>query len=332
MNILFCSVPFRPSVGGLETVSAILADRFHASGHKVVLLTQTASAGRDAEPFPIVRRPSASALLKWVKWADVVFHNNVSLRLAWPQLLFKRPWIVAHHMWTPQTEVAGRLKHWFWRFAGHIAISRAMAETIGTAATIIPNPYADDVFGVCADIARHKDMVFLGRLMRGKGAHVLLDAVAKLASQGTRAGLTIIGTGPEEETLRRQAATLGIADRVSFAGQRGGRELARELCAHRLIVVPSVWEEPFGVVALEGIACGCVPIVTRSGGLPDAVGPCGVVVPRDDSDALAEAIRRLLGDDAARAELAGRAPAHLAEHTRERVARRYLDVIESARR
>ena len=330
MNILFCSVPFRPSVGGLETVSAILAERFHASGHGVVLLTQTASSERDDEPFPVVRRPKPSALLKWIQWADVVFHNNVSLRLAWPQLLLKRPWVVAHHMWTPRTTFAGRIKHWASRSAANIAVSHAMADTLSAPATVIGNPYANDVFTNCADIPRSKDLVFLGRLLTGKGAHVLLDAVATLKADGTRAGLTVIGTGPEEAALRRRASSLGIAEQVSFVGHRGGRELARELCAHRLLVVPSVWEEPFGVVALEGLACGCVPVVTRSGGLPDAVGRCGLVVPKNDAEALAEAIGRLLRDPALRGALAASAPAQLAEHTRERVARRYLDVIENA--
>jgi glycosyltransferase involved in cell wall biosynthesis len=329
MNILFCSVPFRPSVGGLETVSAILAERFHASGHGVVLLTQTASNERDDEPFPIVRRPKPSALLKWIQWADVVFHNNVSLRLAWPQLVLKRPWVIAHHMWTPRTTFAGRVKHWASRFAANIAVSRAMADTLSSPATVIGNPYASDVFTTCSEIPRSKDLVFLGRLLAGKGAHVLLDAVAILKSEGTRAGLTVVGTGPEETSLRRQAVSLGIAEQVSFVGHRSGQELSRELCAHRLLVVPSVWEEPFGVVALEGLACGCVPVVARSGGLPDAVGRCGLVVPKDDAEALAEAIGRLLGDAELRGALVAGAPEQLAEHTRERVARRYLDVIEN---
>jgi glycosyltransferase involved in cell wall biosynthesis len=102
------------------------------------------------------------------------------------------------------------------------------------------------------------------------------------------------------------------------------------LNAHRVIVVPSVWEEPFGVVALEGLACGCAPIVTRSGGLPDAVGRCGVVVPKNDTASLADAIDRLLGDERARAALLAHAPEHLAQHTRARVARRYLEIIEAA--
>ena len=335
LNILLCSVPFRPSVGGIETVSAILAERFHAAGHNVTLLTQTPSMEPEDEPFAIVRQPSAVALLRWVRWADVVVHNNVSLRLAWPLLLYRKPWVVAHHMWTPRAgrgALAGQLKHWLTRFATNIAVSRAMADSLATPATIIPNPYADDVFRDVPGAARDGDVVFLGRLEAGKGAALALDALAQLNANGKRVRLTVVGSGPEESSLRRRAEALGVGDQLHLAGRRGGAELVALLNRHRVIVIPSLWEEPFGVVALEGVACGCVPVAARSGGLPDAVGPCGVIVPKNDGVALAAAIDALLADGAARATLLEQAPRHLAEHTRERIAHRYLEVIEHAYR
>ena len=335
LNILLCSVPFRPSVGGIETVSAILAERFHAAGHRVTVLTQTPSATPEAEQFSIVRRPSAFTLLRLIRWADVVVHNNVSLRLAWPLLLYRKPWVVAHHMWTPRAgrgALVGRLKHWLIRFATNIAVSRAIADSLLTPATIIPNPYADDVFRGVPDVARDSDVVFLGRLEPGKGAAVALDAVAELNARGRRVRLTIVGSGPEEAALRQRAEVLGVGAQVELAGQRRGAELVALLNRHRVIAIPSLWEEPFGVVALEGVACGCVPVAARSGGLPDAVGPCGVIVPKNDGVALAAAIDGLLGDGAARATLLEQAPGHLAEHTRDRIAYRYLEVIEHAYR
>jgi glycosyltransferase involved in cell wall biosynthesis len=333
VNILFCSVPFRPSIGGLESVSAILAERFHARGHRVVLVTQTPGDGDDEESYTIVRRPGPRELFGWVRWADVVFHNNVSLRLAWPQLLLRRPWVIAHHVWTPRSgrgTWVGRLKRWSFRFAGNIAVSRAIADSIGTPATIIGNPYAEDRFKAMPGIARDRDVVFLGRLVSDKGLPVLLEALAVLAARGVRARLTVVGGGPEEAALRAQTQSLGLAERVWFAGPMKGEQLAGTLNAHRALVVPSVWEEPFGVVALEGLACGCVPIVTRSGGLPDAVGRCGIVVPKNDPGALAAAIEAVLADAAACESLLAHATEHLAAHTRDRVARQYLDVLEHA--
>lgn len=86
------------------------------------------------------------------------------------------------------------------------------------------------------------------------------------------------------------------------------------------------------MVALEALACGCVPIVSQSGGLPDAVGRCGIVVPKNDSEALSHVIVEILSNKEKRENLLANATEHLANHTREHVARRYLDVIENAYR
>ena len=335
MKILLCSVPFSPSVGGIETVSAILAERFQELGHRVTVITQTPALERDAAPFTVVRRPPMWALLKWVRWADVVVHNNVSLRLAWPLLLLRRPWVVAHHMWTPRAgrgAFVGRLKHWACRFATNIAVSRAMAASLRGPAAVIPNPYAEDVFRGLPSVRRDRDAVFLGRLDRTKGAALVLEALAQLGSRGRHVRLTVVGTGPEEPALRHQAEVLGLGSQVEFVGVRRGAELVTLLNEHRLIVIPSLWEEPFGVVALEGLACGCVPVAARSGGLPDAVGACGLIVPKNDAAALAAGMERLLVDGAARGELLRQAPPHLAQHTPDRIAKRYLSVIEDAYR
>ena len=332
MNILFCSIPFRPSVGGIETVSALLAERFHRSGHRVALVTRSVSDTADAEPFEIDRLPSMRRLFERVRWADVVFHNNISLKFAWPQLVLSRPWVVAHHTWIPSRGPAGRIKRQVLGQARHIAVSRAIAASLPVPSTVIPNPYADDVFKPVEGIARDRELVFLGRLVSDKGVDVLIDALARLAREGRRIGLTVIGDGPELPALRRQAHLLGLDGRIDFVGRRSGVELVRLLHAHQILVVPSVWEEPFGVVALEGLACGCVPIVSNSGGLPDAVGDCGRVVAPRDAAALAQAIEALLGDPPALDRHRALAPAHLARHTRERVAGDYLQILSDAHR
>ena len=332
MNILFCSVPFRPSVGGIETVSALLAERFHRPGHSVVLVTETASSEVDGDGFRVVRQPSAAQLFELVRWADVVFHNNISLRFAWPQLLLRRPWVVAHHTWIPRVGLAARVKRAVLRHASHIAVSRAVAESLPVPCTVVPNPYADDVFVSSSGTPRTGELVFVGRLVSDKGLGILFAALAWLAQRGQRVGLTVVGDGPEAPTLRRQARALGILGRVQFIGRRVGAELVAALNAHQVLVVPSVWEEPFGVVALEAIACGCVPLVARSGGLPDAVGACGLVVPRGDCEALALGISALIGNPAALEHYRAGASAHLERHTRDRVARDYLQVIDDAHR
>jgi len=98
------------------------------------------------------------------------------------------------------------------------------------------------------------------------------------------------------------------------------------------MAVPSRWAEPFGIVALEGIACGCAVVGTALGGLPEAIGPCGITVPNGDSSAMGQALRSLLDDDGLCADYRSSAIVHLARHSRSEVARSYLRVLESAAR
>ena len=330
LNILFCSVPFHPSIGGIETISALLAERFHRAGHRVVLVTRSAGESPEPEAFPVVRRPSAARLFALVRDADVVFHNNISLRFAWPQLLLRRPWVIAHHTWIPRTGTASRLKRAVLSRAANISISSAIARSLPVASTIVPNPYADDVFGCDERAARRASLVFVGRLVSDKGVDRLVAALELLAARGARVELTIVGDGPEAPALRRQVDAAGLADRVRFLGWQVAADLVATLNRHAVLVVPSVWEEPFGVVVLEALACGCVPLVTRSGGLPDAVGDCGLVVERDDPGALADGIQLLLGDASRLQAWRDCADAHLRRHTPDRIAQDYLQVLTDA--
>jgi glycosyltransferase involved in cell wall biosynthesis len=97
-------------------------------------------------------------------------------------------------------------------------------------------------------------------------------------------------------------------------------------------VVPSRWQEPFGIVALEGIASGCVVVGSAEGGLAEAIGPCGLTFPNGNAPALAHALSRLLNDSAECDRLRQAASAHLARFTPRHVAGLYLDAMKRATR
>jgi glycogen synthase len=327
MKILLCSVPFRPSTGGIETVSAVLAEQFHRRGHAVTLVTQTPAGEPDYEPYPIVRRPSTSQMWRLVKQADVVFHNNISLRMAWPLLALRRPWVVAHHTWIPRRGPAGRLKRALLRFATNLSVSNAIARDLPVRSVVVRNPYRSALFRRIEGVARTRPVMFLGRLVSDKGAALLLHALDELRRRGLMLEASIVGDGPEGPALRALAEQLGLGAQVAFAGGSGGGEdLVRLLNQHCALVVPSVWEEPFGVVVLEGLACGCVPVVARSGGLPEAAGPVGRVFAKGDAHALADALASLFGTQNVDDPLPASAE-HLSRHRPERVALDYLDVL-----
>ena len=330
MKILLSSHAFFPQIGGIESISEALALEFTRQGHEVRVVTQSAGENKPEWPFDVMRQPGRGALLAAVRWCDVFFHNNISLQTAWPLLVVRRPWVVAHQTWIARMDRTlnwqDHLKRFVLRGAENVAISREIARCLPVPSSIIPNPYREEVFFPVPEVRREKDLVFLGRLVSDKGADLLLDALHRLKREGLTPGLTLIGSGPEEERLRAQARELGL--QVDFTGPKTGPELARILNEHRVMVVPSRWAEPFGVVALEGIACGCAVVGSAAGGLADAIGPCGVTFPNGDAAALAEAIRSLWTDPARREALLASAPEHLDRHTSRAVARAYLDTFE----
>jgi glycogen(starch) synthase len=340
MKILFSARAFLPRIGGLENITADLAGVLTRLGHEVVVLTTTPGDGPDHFPFHVVRQPGMRETLRWMRWCDVVHQLNLSLKGIWPRLLVRRPWVVSHHSWYRRGDgrIAwqDRLKRRVLRHLdGSIAVSRAMADDLVPLPVVIPNAYQDRLFRRLPGVERSKDLVFLGRLVSDKGVDVLLDALACLAADGLRPGLTIIGDGPERPALEAQARRLGLDPgldgQVRFLGVRQGEELVEILNRHRLLVAPSRYREPFGMVALEGIACGCAVVGSADGGLVEAMGPCGRTFPNGDATALATVLADLLRHPEQIRDLLARAPEHLARHTGESIARAYADLFERAR-
>jgi glycogen synthase len=335
MKIVLTSLLFAPSIGGIETVSLLLAREFAAAGHSVKVATMTPGDSGASDGFEVLRKPSFAQLVRAARWCDVYFQSNISLPLAAPLLIVRRPWFIVHHTWIPEPKgfsgLNRRLKLFLLRFARSISISRAIAGVLPVKSVVIPNPYEASLFHVRDSIARAGDLVAFGRLVSDKGFDLLVGALALLAKEGCRPKLTIIGEGPEKPALIQLATDLRVADQITFLGARTGTELAEELNRHRIVVIPSRWKEPFGIVALEAIASGCVAVGSREGGLSDAIGPCGVTFPNGDIAALAQALSRLLKTPGLLLQYRQHAEEHLRKHHPSAVANHYLKMFESIR-
>jgi glycosyltransferase involved in cell wall biosynthesis len=263
--------------------------------------------------------------------ADIIFQNTISVRTLSVWLPCGKPIVVTHQSWLRRSTGRRGLENYakllLLRFCFNIAISRAIAKELPTSSLILGNPFEADAFAGLRDRDRDKDIVFMGRLIPEKGCDVLLKALGQLKSRGIRPTLTVIGDGPERKALEELTANLGLQEQVKFLGTlREGR--GETVARHRVMVVPSTWSEPFGVVALEGIASGCAIVASSLGGLPDAVGPCGLYFQNGDVDGLAEALERVLTDDSLRLELVSHGVVHLAQFQPKTVAARYLDVFK----
>ncbi len=334
MKILLSSHAFAPSIGGIETVSGLLAEEFVRLGHEVVVVTQTPAEGVEEFSHPVLRRPSLGQLIGAIRWCDIYWQNNLSLRTLWPSWLFRRPTVITHqgsYCRRPRGfDLVQRLKHAIVRGTPSVAISHAVADCFRTSSTVIPNPYDARLFHDRAnDAERPADLIFLGRLVTEKGIDLLLEALARLRPRGSFPKLTIIGGGPELAGMEQMAERLELRKQVTFAGPKRGAELVDLLQEHKIIVIPSRYDEPFGVVALEGIACGCAAVGSSGGGLPEAIGPAGISFPNGDVVALAEALEKLLRQPNERMRLRAAAPAHLAKFHPAAIAAAYLALFRS---
>lgn len=222
-----------------------------------------------------------------------------------------------------------RLRRWVACHAdANVAISHWMARRQPLPRQrVIHNPVllpAEEWAEAELSVNRAATLLFLGRLVREKGLDVLLRALARLRRQeDLRPTLLVVGDGPMRPAWEQLSDQLGLQGQVRFLGARRGDGLAAALRQARIGVVPSLWEEPFGLVAIELLAAGLIPVVSARGGLAEVVGPFGVGVPNGDAVALAAALARLLRPPVPPAADPGPLQAHLAHFAPESVCAAY---------
>jgi glycosyltransferase involved in cell wall biosynthesis len=143
--------------------------------------------------------------------------------------------------------------------------------------------------------ATRRRVVFAGRVVAPKGVGVLIRT-----ARAVDAEFVICGDGFGLEAMRRLARRLGVEERVRFKGWLAPEELARELADASVVVVPSVWPEPFGLVGIEALAAGRPVVASSTGGIDDWLedGVNGLGVTPGDPRALARALNELLADPA----------------------------------
>ncbi len=140
-------------------------------------------------------------------------------------------------------------------------------------------------------------LIFVGRLAAVKGVPVLLEAFAAARRARPDLTLTLVGDGPDRPVLEADAARLGIAGAVRFAGYRAQDEVADLLASHDALVLPS-FAEGVPVVLMEALAAYMPVIATAVGGVGELVkdGETGLLVAPGDAGALQAAIAALLDD------------------------------------
>jgi glycosyltransferase involved in cell wall biosynthesis len=328
MKVLIVSGIWPPDVGGPASHAPELARWLRAHGHAVEVLT-TAASKPAAEPYdvhwvsrrlpPGARHAAvAVAVGRHARGADVVYATSMVGRTAVGCLLARRPFVAkltsdvaferSHRRTLGEEEAASkalrRVRDWSVRRAAHIVCpSEYIAELAAGwrggsgGITVLPNPAPDaaDALPVAPPATRPL-VAFAGRLTAAKNVDAALHAVELLPD----ATLVVIGDGEERQRLEQMAG-----ERVRFVGARPRGEVLGLLAAADVAVLPSAWEN-FPHAAVEALAMGTPVVATRVGGVPEIIhdGENGVLVDAGDDDAFAEALARVLADDALRQRLA----------------------------
>jgi glycogen(starch) synthase len=207
--------------------------------------------------------------------------------------------------------------------------------------TVIPNgidprdlePVVDDLSALRARFAAPGERLVLlvGRLVYEKGFHLALDALAPVIHDLGDVRFVVAGTGSAEQELKRQARRLRLSRYGSFLGWTGDDMLHSLYRVSDLCIVPSIYE-PFGLVALEAMASGCLCIVADTGGLREVVpgdGSVGLRFRSRDSASLGAVLEQVLTDDDTRVQIGAEAREHILKFDWVEVARRTAEIYEA---
>jgi glycosyltransferase involved in cell wall biosynthesis len=175
--------------------------------------------------------------------------------------------------------------------------------------------------------------VVVSRLVERKGIGNVIEALRSLpdvelvVAGGPPAGM--VDEDPEAQRFLELARRLGVEDRVQLRGALSRAEIPA-LLRSADVVACCPWYEPFGLVAVEAMACGAPVIVSAVGGLAESVldGVTGLHVPPRSPAAIATAVRSLLDDPAARRALGAAGARHARRFGWDRIARETLAVAE----
>ncbi|VAX25418.1 hypothetical protein MNBD_NITROSPINAE02-1148 [hydrothermal vent metagenome] len=236
--------------------------------------------------------------------------------------------------WLPLTPQMKLLRRWLGVFNLFVANSEftkscLIEENIGPVTVITPGVQNRPPRPLLSD---PPTVVFAGRLVREKGVDVLLQAFAKVVKLIPEARLFVAGAGSEKKSLKLLIVELGLSNNVSMQGHLSHLEMENRFNDAWVQMVPSLFDEPFGMVAVEAMVRGTAVIASDCGGLIGIVEErrTGFLTPPGDIDALADAILRVLQDRelAERLGATGRQVAST-KFTEKKFVNRFIEIYEN---
>ena len=291
--------------GGTEAVVSVLCEEQVRRGHTVRLAAsgdsrtsaelfsayprslRTADDLEDKLPYQLLH---AALALKEASSFDIIHNHNAEIVMAMSHLADVPMLTTMHNLITPDTKI-------IWDHYGgwYNTISDAEKATMPPIANenyvgTIYNAIDVDTF----PYQEEKDdyLLFLSRISPDKAPHLAIEVAKRLGMRLIIAGK--IDPNPTDELyFRTQVSPLIDGKQITFFGEATGVQKRALYARARALVIPLCWEEPFGLVLAESMACGTPVVAFRRGAAPEVVvdGETGFLV--DDLDAMADAVRRV---------------------------------------
>jgi glycosyltransferase involved in cell wall biosynthesis len=192
---------------------------------------------------------------------------------------------------------------WFSRFNRVTAISNAVANRLkdcgGDAFHHVEVIYPGTKWTLPRsreELTKDPTIICAGRLVAEKGVDILIRAFAQMHSSQRNTRLIIVGDGPSRTSLMGLADQLGLVDFVDFQGHLSQAGTLAVIRRGWCLCVPSLWEEPFGMIAAEAQMLGVPVIASRAGGLAEIIdeGITGYLVAAGNVDALASRLQMVI--------------------------------------
>jgi glycogen(starch) synthase len=282
-KILISTYTYLPDIGGVAKNKSTLVDAFLQRGYEVKVVTSTSDRlVINDDRYEIIRCPNIFSLVKLFFWADVIIFSNLSVKLGWPVIfrkLYSAKFGLCHH-----SSSAFRYKH------NGLLKKLIASQIIKQSIHFVNSQYTIKDGGnffsslqveVTYPIANRKEVpaqeknefenkknaIFVGLLSPEKGPAFLIDNFLIIKQSLGIDKLYIAGDGELLDVLKKRAST-----DVVFLGSLSLDDVYRAMDESEYVFVPSIWNEPFGNVAVEGLTSGAIVISSNNGGLPEACG------------------------------------------------------------
>ena len=286
--------------GGIERIVDMLARGLTARGHEVTLFahSDSRSAGRLVKWAGVSSSSGRDTARNAATLARAVVRERFDIVHSFSRLAYLAPLLPLHipKLMTYQRPISARTTALAHRLAcGSLqfsAISRAMISALRLAGRwhVVPNGVPLDIYDFEADPGADAPLVFLGRIEEIKGPHIAID-VARRAQMP----LIIAGNVPIEHEcfFRRKIKPKIDGESVRYIGPVDDAQKNALLGRARALLMPVLWDEPFGIVMAEAMACGTPVIGFRRGAVPEVVehGVTGFVV--DSVEEMVAAVQQM---------------------------------------